>query len=45
MADFDSHSSLLLSHLPLLLRLPLLEEEAQDLTQYLCAQAQLITVS
>jgi len=34
-----------LSHLPLLLCLALLKQEAQDLTQYLHAQTQLITVS
>ena len=38
-------SSLSLSHLPLLLCLPSLEQKAQDLAQYLCAQAQLITAS
>ena len=40
-----SVSSLSLPHLPLLLCLPSLKQKAQDLAQYLCAQAKLITAS
>lgn len=40
-----SVSFLSLPHLPLLLCLPSLEQKAQDLAQYLCAQTKLITAS